>query len=147
MHDPNQPGLISETLLKKRRSLEELALRRAERLGTEVKKRRVVRGENVKIIRPELLVRRKRIKEGSKLKYQRKREEAQRKLARKGSVVDTNQVKNTVGFLVRVHEAKNATKSVKMQLKALGVPNKYDAVFIKLDQQMLGKSTIAFEVA
>jgi hypothetical protein len=37
MFDPSQPPLVSETLLKKRRSLDELALRRAATLQSQNK--------------------------------------------------------------------------------------------------------------
>lgn len=37
MHDPSQPPLIPETLLKRRRSLEELALRRVEHIKSQGK--------------------------------------------------------------------------------------------------------------
>jgi hypothetical protein len=139
MYDPSQPPLVSETLLKKRRSLDELALRRAEQLRTQVKRRRVVRGENVKIIRPEKLVTQYRIADGSKKKFNRKRSEAENKLSRRGFVVPVGEVKSTAGFIVRVHEAKNATPIIKSQLKGLGLDEKYKAGFFRLDQAMLGE--------
>lgn len=39
MYDPSQPPLISETLLKNRRSLEDLAYKRSLQLATHVKVR------------------------------------------------------------------------------------------------------------
>lgn len=137
--DPSQAPLISETQLKKRRSLEELALRRAEQLSKEVKRRRVVRGENVKIVRPEELVLKQRVKDGSKKKYDRKLRQSSAKLTMHGHVLPANQVKKTVGFVIRVHEAKNASNVIKAELRGLGLEKKYQGHFIRLDQEALGK--------
>lgn len=138
--DPSQPPLVSETLLKKRRSLEELALRRSEQLSKEVKRRRVIRGENVKILRPEQIVIRQRVQEGSKKKFDRKSQQAAAKLSARGTVLPANRVKATVGFAVRVQAAKNASTVIKSQLKALGLDKKYQGVFVRLDQEMLGNT-------
>lgn len=137
--DPSQAPLVSETLLKKRRSLEELALRRAEQLKTQVKRRRVVRGENVKIVRPEEMVIKARVKEGSKKKYQRKAHQAASRLTMRGAVVPANRVKATTGFIVRVAAAKNAATVIKTQLRGLGLEELYQGKFINLDQETLAR--------
>ena len=65
MFDPSQPPLISETLLKKRRSLEELALRRSDSSSSQQKKKkRIVKGDDTKLKRPEQFVTEFRIKQG-----------------------------------------------------------------------------------
>lgn len=133
MFDPSQTPLVAETLLKKRRSLEEAALIRAENLKKEVKRRRVVRGENVKIRRPEEFMKRKITKENSKKKFDRKSTSVNtKKVAR--------EVKPSVGFAVRILGGKNASDEVKEALNSLGLSTKYDGAFIKLDKEGLGES-------
>jgi len=60
-YDPSKPPLVSETLLKSRRSLDELAYRRSISQKTILKKKRLIRGEDVRIKRPEQFVRENRI--------------------------------------------------------------------------------------
>lgn len=59
--DPNQAPLVSETQLKNRRSLDELIYKRSVTVGVQNSKKRVIRGEDVRIKRPEQFVRENRI--------------------------------------------------------------------------------------
>eukprot|EP01038_Epipyxis_sp_PR26KG_P007763 gene7763-10548_t len=137
MFDPSQPPLIEETLLKKRRSLEDLALRRSETVHKQIKRKRVVRGEELKLKRPELLVMQKKIRVGSENRMKR----IERKVARqtKKDFVPKQAMKTTVGFVVRVREAKNASKLIKDELHKLGLMKIYDAIFVKLDREMIAR--------
>lgn len=130
MYDANDTPLVTETLLKKRRSLEELAVVRSDRLGQEVKRKRVVRGENVRITRPERLVKARRMKEASERKLNRKRSKVNTKN-------EKDRLKTTVGFVIRILEGKNSSKAVLNELKKLGLNQKYDGAFYKLDEQGL----------
>jgi hypothetical protein len=133
--DPSQAPLVTETLLKKRRSLEELALVRADTVQKQVKRRRVVRGENVRIMRPEQLVKARRIRDGSKKKVDRKRSQVQANV--KKALPDS--IQSSVGFVIRIHEARNSAKEIKKTLGDLGLHKKYDAIFYKLDEHGLGR--------
>ena len=64
MYDPSKPPLISETLLKRRRSLEELAFIRSDKFSQQNKKKRILRGEDCKIKRPEHYVTERRVRIG-----------------------------------------------------------------------------------
>lgn len=135
--DPSQTPLVAETLLKKRRSLDELALIRSETVQKQVKRRRVVRGENVRIVRPEQLVKIHRIKNGSEKRLMREKKQASFKVNR---MVKTGASFNsTVGFVVRVREAKSASKLIKKELSSLGLSKIYSGVFFKIDAESLGK--------
>jgi hypothetical protein len=59
--DPNEAPLVSETHLKNRRSLDELAYKRSVTVGVQNSRKRVIRGEDVRIKRPEQFVREYRI--------------------------------------------------------------------------------------
>jgi hypothetical protein len=133
--DPTQAPLITETLLKKRRSLEELALVRANTVQQQVKRKRVVRGEATHIIRPEQIVRARRIRDGSKKKVVRKRSQVENSVKR--AIPD--EMQSTVGMVVRIHEARNSAKEIKRELAELGLNKKYDSVFFKLDEEGFGK--------
>lgn len=63
--DPSKPPLVSETLLKSRRSLEDLAFKRSLVVPALRKRKRTVRGEDIKIKRPEQFIREYRTREGS----------------------------------------------------------------------------------
>jgi len=130
--DYSKPPLVAETLLKKRRSLEELAIVRSINVSNEVKRRRVVRGENVKIRRPEDFVKRRVIRDNSS-----------KKLKRKTRAVNMNRMKKiakpTVGFAIRVLGGKNTSNKVKDALQELGLNAKYDGVFLKLHELTLAK--------
>ncbi len=132
--DPSQAPLITETLLKKRRSLEELALVRSNTVQQQVKRKRVVRGESVHIIRPEQIVRARRIRDGSKNKVDRKKSQLQ--LSVKKAL--PNNMQATVGFVVRIHEARNSAKDIKRELAAIGLHKKFDSVFYNLNAEGLG---------
>lgn len=134
--DPAQPPLIEETLLKKRRSLDELALRRSETLTNPNKRKRVIRGEDVKIKRPEQFIREARIKEGSLNKMNRRKSVVEAHT--RGSIVPKSQIKKTVGVAVRIHGGRHSNELIKAELKALGLNKKYDAVFVKLDNDGIG---------
>ena len=126
--DPSKAPLISETLLKKRRSLDELAYKRSVTVARDVKRKRVIRGENVKIKRPEQFMTESRIKDGSKKKMLRKVKKA---AATKRK--NDKELKDTVGFAVRIHEGRHSNEDVKEELRKIGLAKKYDAGFIRLD--------------
>mmetsp|Transcript_27011 Transcript_27011/g.45553 ORF Transcript_27011/g.45553 Transcript_27011/m.45553 type:complete len:255 (+) Transcript_27011:43-807(+) len=129
MYDPSQPPLVSETLLKKRRNLDELAHRRSITVEKQTKRKRVVRGEDIRIKRPEQFVTEFLIKEGSKNKMnRRKRNVSQKKLP-----VSKSSIKDTVGFAIRIHAGRHANPEIKSELMKLGLNKKYDGNFVKLD--------------
>lgn len=136
MFDPSQPPLVSETLLKKRRSLDELALRRSTTVGVQNKRKRVVRGENVTVKRPEQFVKENRIRQGSLNKMKRRKSVVDQKT--KTSHIPKEQFQPTVGFAVRIHEGRHSNEEIKLQLKSMGLNKKYDAVFVKLDKEGIG---------
>lgn len=135
--DPSLPPLIEETLLKKRRGLDELALRRSESLTNPNKRKRVIRGEDVKIKRPEQFIREARIKEGSLKKMNRRKSVVEAHT--RGTIVPKSEIKKTVGVAVRIHGGRHSNELIKSELKELGLNKKYDAVFVKLDNDGIGK--------
>ena len=128
--NPGAPPLISETLLKSRRTLEELAHKRSVTVKTQNSRKRIVRGEDVRIKRPEQFVRESRIKEGSLKKMQRRKREAER---RRSPKVPKNSIKSTVGFVIRIHAGRHTSDEIKSELKKLNLNHKYDGIFMKLD--------------
>lgn len=137
MFDPNQAPLITETLLKKRRTLEELAVARSQNPSQNNKKRRIVRGEAIKIQRPEEFVKDYLIRDKSKKKFERRKSQAEI-ITSKLLNSDKNELQSTVGFVVRVHSAQHASKEVKRELNKLGLRKKYDGVFMKIDPKSIG---------
>ena len=135
MYDPSQPPLVSETLLKKRRNLDELALRRSLTVETQNKRKRVIRGEDVKIKRPEQFVTEFRIQEGSRNKMNRRKNSVEKR----NLPVKKSLIKNTVGVAIRIHTGKHASPQIKAELMKLGLNKKYDATFVKLDANGIGK--------
>eukprot|EP01035_Chromulina_nebulosa_P018590 gene18590-24317_t len=135
MYDPSQPPLISETHLKRRRSLEDLVVRRSLHVQNQNKKRRVIRGEDIKIKRPEQFVYSNKIRRNSLNKMNR----IKRVVERKSVKLPPNEQKNTVGFIVRIHEAYHASREVKKELKQLKLYKKYDGVFYSLNKEGLEK--------
>jgi large subunit ribosomal protein L7e len=127
--DPSKAPLISETLLKKRRSLDDLAYKRSVTVGKQTKRKKVVRGEDIKIKRPEQFMREKRIQQGSQKKMLRKKRKAESKT---NIGVD---LKPTVGFAVRIHEGRHSSEDIKSELRKLGLNKKYDGCFVKLDKE------------
>jgi hypothetical protein len=134
-YDPSMPPLVSETLLKKRRNLDELAHRRSITVEKQVKRKRVVRGEDIKIKRPEMFVTEFRIQEGSMNKMNRRK----RKVEKKKTPVPKSNIKSTVGFVVRIHTGRHANQLIKGDLMRMGLLKKYDAKFVKLDAAGIGK--------
>ena len=134
--DPNSAPLVPETLLKRRRTLDELQQRRQETVQKQVKRRRVVRGENVVLKRPEQFVRENKIKEGSNNKMNRRRRESQK---RKSLAIPKSELKETVGFVIRIHGGRHASPEIKSELRSLGLTKKYDGVFMKLDKEAIAR--------
>lgn len=129
--DPSKAPLISETLLKSRRSLDEMQYQRSVNPQEQNKRARVVRGEDVKIKRPEQFVREAHIKKGSQNKMKRR----QREVARCKTVkVPKGSIQTTVGLAVRIHEGRHASDEITAALRKLGLTKKYDAVFVRLDE-------------
>jgi len=135
MFDPSKPPLVSETLLKKRRNLDELALQRSLTVQTQNQKKRVIRGEDIKIKRPEQFVTEYRIQEGSKNKMLRRKKAVERKKTPEPKAL----IKKTVGLAVRIHAGKHTNPMIKSELMKMGLMKKYDAVFVKLDAEGIGK--------
>ena len=48
------------------------------------------------------------------------------------------QLRKTVGFAVRIHEGRHAAGQIKSELRELGLNKKYDAIFVKLDDEGIG---------
>lgn len=137
MFDPSQTPLVAETLLKKRRSLDDLAVIRSETVQKQVKRRRVVRGETVRVVRPEQLVKIHRIKDGSQKRLQREMKQAQFKVNH--MLKEGVALADTVGFIVRVREARSASKLIKKELRGLGLDKVNTGIFFKIDKDSLGK--------
>lgn len=135
-HDPEKAPLVSETLLKNRRSLDELAHRRSVTVGKQVKRKRVVRGEDIKIKRPEQFLRESRIKEGSRRKMQRRARKAE---SRSKPALGGHELQKHSGFAVRIHEGRHSAPEIKSALRDMGLNKKYDAVFVKLDEEGITK--------
>ena len=134
--NPNQPPLVQETLLKSRRSLEELAqVRSAVSKSKPNQKKRLIKGEDIKVKRPEQFAREYRISEGTQKKMERRRRETQKRRA----VVPKASILPTVGFVVRIHEGRHASKEIRETLRKIGLYKKYDAVMMKLDATSIGK--------
>lgn len=134
-HDPSEPPLVPETLLKKRRDLDELAARRTLTLSNQNKRRRVVRGEDVRIKRPEQFVTEFRIGRGSENKMIRRK----KKVEKKKHAIPKSEVKPTIGFMIRIHQGRHASPIIKAELKKLGLSKKYDARFVHLDEKSIAK--------
>lgn len=90
-----------------------------------------MRGEDIKIKRPEQFVREFRIKEGSQKKVDRRQKDVEKRRLAK---VPTGSIKDTVGLVVRIHEGRHSSQAIKKAMRALGLVDKYDAVFMKLDE-------------
>ncbi len=117
-------------------------------------RKRVVRGEDIKVKRPEQFVMEYKTvrevvvdlellnyfciqREGSLNKKLRKeRQEARRSQKKSQSQVKTQ---NTVGFVVRIHEGRHSNNEIKKDLAQLGLRKKYDGVFFNLDSDGIGK--------
>ena len=134
--DPSAPPLVSETLLKNRRSLDELAYRRSVALKTQQTRKRLIRGEDVRIKRPEQFLREKQIQQGSLRKMERRK-----RMAEKRSSVDVpkDSIQSTVGIAVRIHAGRHAAPEIKKALREMGLNKKYDAVFLRLDAEQIKK--------
>jgi hypothetical protein len=65
----------------------------------------------------------------------RKRETEKRKRPN----VPKDAIKPTVGFVVRIHAGRHTSDDIKSQLRDLGLNKKYDAKFMKLDDESIGK--------
>lgn len=133
--DPSAAPLIEETLLKNRRSLDELAHIRSVTVKQQNKRKRVVRGEDIRIKRPEQFVREYRIREGSQNKMQRRKKQMEK---RARVDVPLSEIQDTVGFVVRIHGGRHASAEIKSILSEMGLSKKYDARFMKLDEKTIG---------
>ena len=52
--------------------------------------------------------------------------------------VPQDQIKNTCGFVVRIHIGRHASDDIKAKMKELNLMKKYDAKFIRLDEENIG---------
>ena len=142
MFDPSKPPLVSETLLKKRRSLEDLAIIRSETVQKQKSTKRVVRGEDIKLKRPEQFLKERRIREGSKNKMLRRKSKINSKT--NAALIPKTSMKSTVGIAVRIHAGKYSSPIIKSELEKIGLRKKYDATFFRLDRNGIG-NTISFK--
>ena len=62
---------------------------------------------------------------------------------RKRPTVDESEIKDTVGFMVRIHEGRFSNLEIKDTMRKLGLRKKYDGCFVKLDAAGLGQSLYA----
>lgn len=138
--DPSKAPLISETLLKSRRSLDDLIYRRSVNPQQQNKRARIVRGEDVKIKRPEQFLRERLIKQGSQNKMKRRQKQVERRT--RGVKVPKGSIKKTVGFAIRIHQGRHASDEIKASLRKLGLNKKYDGIFVTLDDAGIGKSPL-----
>ena len=145
MFDPSKPPLVSETLLKKRRSLEDLAIIRSETVQKQKSTKRVVRGEDIKLKRPEQFLKERRIREGSKNKMLRRKNKIEAKT--KAPLVPKGLMKSTVGVAVRIHAGKYSSSLIKNELEKIGLLKKYDAVFFRLDRNGIGKQSTNLRIS
>ena len=111
--------------------MDDLPHRRAVTVSRQVKRKRVMRGEDVRIKRPEQFVREFRIKEGSKQKMERRKRQA---AARSTVKVPKGSMKKTVGLVVRIHAGRHTDASIKKELQKMGLNKKYEAKFMVLDE-------------
>jgi hypothetical protein len=74
-------------------------------------------------------------REGSKNKMQRRKRQEDR---RSRVSVPKNEVRNTCGFVVRIHIGRHASAEIKAKLRELSLLKKYDARFIRLDEESIG---------
>lgn len=53
---------------------------------------------------------------------------------RRSSTIPKNEIKSTVGFMVRIHEARHSSREIKTALRKLRLTKKYDGMFVRLDE-------------
>ncbi len=56
--------------------------------------------------------------------------------------VPQREIKPTCGFVVRIHQGRHASDDIKNYLRELKLNKKYDAKFIRLDEENIGKLTL-----
>ena len=66
----------------------------------------------------------------------RRKKEVERRTTNVG--VPKAAIKNTVGLIVRIHGGRHASDAIKSEMKFFKLSRKYDAVFVKLDDKMIG---------
>lgn len=76
-------------------------------------------------------------REGSQNKMNRRRKQIEQ---RSSSTVTKILSKDTVGLAVRIHIGRHASAEIKAALKGLNLTRKYDAVFVKLDEENIRKT-------
>lgn len=57
--------------------------------------------------------------------------------------IPKEEVKTTVGFVVRIHKGRHSAPEIKSRLRKLGLVSKYSAVFMELTKENIGKITIS----
>ena len=53
--------------------------------------------------------------------------------------VPKSEIRGTCGFVVRIHIGRHASADIKSKLRDLNLLKKYDARFIRLDEESIGK--------
>lgn len=112
----------------------------------------MIRGEDVKIKRPEQFVRENKIvsdillseclnhlfwrnqRQGSENKMKRRRKEAEKKSS---ATICKSLTKDTVGFIIRIHGARHSSETIKDELRKLSLFRKYDAIFTRMDEERI----------
>lgn len=61
---------------------------------------------------------------------------------KKNSGLKQSDIKPTVGFVIRIHEGRHTSNTVKKELSNMGLKKKYDAKFVKLDFEGIGNLTV-----
>jgi hypothetical protein len=113
-----------------------------------------VKGEDFKIKRPEQFLRERRIVSALSLFYSMhsyrtyvQKAGSQNKMKRKEKLMERRTSKSvakmlngsTVALVIRIHAGKHSSDEIKKTLKHMHLKNKYDAVFVRLDEAKLSK--------
>jgi hypothetical protein len=77
-------------------------------------------------------------REGSKNKHNRRRRQTEKRVT---VAVPVSSLRNTVGIAVRIHGGRHAAPEIKSELRELGLVRKYDAVFVNLNAEGIGKDS------
>jgi len=67
----------------------------------------------------------------------RRKKQAERRKNAKN--VPKNKIKDTTGLIVRIHGGRHSNNDIKKELTSMKLNNKYDAIFIKLDEDTIKK--------
>jgi ribosomal protein L30/L7E len=60
--------------------------------------------------------------------------------------VNKKLTRSTVGFVVQINAANEASKDIQKELRKLGLKKKFDAVFINLTEEVFRKCSLQYSV-